>query len=285
MPKSIALALLSVASVGFADVVAPKTFSGLFTPVAYDERRSLSIDRSNFTYAASGINSGVLQLETSLVEYLQDDKIPGVDGQLKQFAFGTATLRMGILDNFEMKTTVGSYVSARFKDGAGNVTKDNGLGDTLFEARYTFVGNGGEAVGVAFMPYVKLPTNTLQLYNDEVEGGAQLPITWTIDEHFAWCFAPGFDLNYNGQIDSDYDANPFFATAFWATAIPETLFLFNEWYVKKDTGRGKDDLLSYVGVGGVWIVTRDFGIDFGVNFGLSESAPDLYCRTGITYRF
>lgn len=284
---SSAFVLASISPAAFAaETAAPKTYSDLFKPVAYEDRRALSIDRSNFTYAPSGIDSGVIQLETSIVEFLQDDKIPNTDGQLKQFTFGTATLRVGILDNFELKATVASHVSARFKDAAGNVTQDDGIGDMILESRYTFAGNHGERVGVAFMPYVKLPTNSLEkFYNDRIEGGFQVPLGTALADRWSVCAAPGMDMNYNGQSERSYDVNPFFATAVWYTAIVDRLYLFNEYYVKKDTGRGKDDLNSYVGVGGVCQLTNDCGLDFGINFGLSEVAPDLYCRVGVSYRF
>lgn len=281
-----ALALLALPVAGFAaetDAPATKTYSKVFAPVAIEDRRPLSIDRSNFTYAPSGINSGVLQLETSVIEYTQDDQIPG-GGQYKQFNFGTATLRAGILENFELKATIASHVSTRSTDAAGTLTKDDGLGDSILEARYTFQGNNGEAVGIAFMPYVKLPTNTIDAFNDKLEGGAQVPLSYAFTDKFSVCAAPGFDVNYNGQASNDYDLNPFFATAFWYAVTPE-LALFNEWYVKKNTGTGKDDWNSYVGLGGVYYVSNNFGVDFGVNVGLSEVASDLYARVGVTYRF
>jgi hypothetical protein len=269
---------------------AKKTYSPVFAPVAIEDRRALSIDRSNFTYSASGINSGVLQLETGLIDYLQDDKIPNADGQYKQFSFGTATLRAGILDNFEMKATLASHVSGRAKDSTGSVIQDDGLGDAIIEARYTFQGNNGEAVGFALMPYVKLPTNSLEnlqalgFFNDKIEFGTQVPISFVVSDKFCVCTAPGFDVNYNGQAGNEYDLNPFFAAALWYTVTPE-LSLFNEWYVKKNTGTGKDDWNSYVGLGGVYYLSSNCGIDFGVNLGLSEVAPDVSTRIGITCRF
>lgn len=282
-----ALALLSIPVAGFAEDAAPatKTYSKLFVPVAIEDRRALSIDRSNFVYAPSGINSGVLQVEVSAVEYTQDDQIPGTDGQLKQFNFGATSIRMGVTDDFELQTIFTSHITSRFTDGTGAVTKDEGFGDTLFQARYTFAGNHGETVGVALMPYVKLPTNTLDSYNDKLEGGMQVPLSYAFNDVFSVCAAPGFDVNYNGQPDNAYDFNPFLGVAFWYTAVPDKVFLFNEWFIKKNTGVGKDDLNSYAGLGGTWTITRDFGVDFGVNIGLSEVASDLYTRVGLTYRF
>lgn len=292
---STSLTLLVLAATGLTAHAAEttevkKTYSPVFAATAIEDRRALSIDRSNFTYAPSGINSGVLQLETGLIDYLQDDKIPGVDGQYKQFAFGTATLRAGILDNFELKATIASHVSGRAKDGAGNVIQDDGMGDTVLEARYTFQGNKGEALGIALMPYVKLPTNSLEnlqalgFFNDKFEFGTQVPISYTINDKFTLCTAPGFDVNYNGQAGNEYDLNPFFSAALWYTVTPELAF-FNEWYVKKNTGVGKDDWNSYVGLGGIYYLSSNCGIDFGVNIGLSEVAADVTTRVGITYRF
>lgn len=288
------LALCALAPFAHAAETAPapaakKTYSPVFAPVAIEDRRALSVDRSNFTYAPSGINSGVLQLETSLIEYTQDDKIPNTAGQYKQFNFGTATIRAGILDNWEVKATLASHVSARLKDATGAVTQQDGLGDLILESRYTLAGNNGEAVGIALMPYVKLPTNTLNgfngAFNDKVEFGMQAPLGYSFTDKLSVCAAPGFDVNYNGQSAHAYDVNPFLSTAFWYTAIPNSLYLFNEWYIKKNTGLGKDDLNSYVGLGGVYQFNNDCALDFGVNLGLSEVAADLYARVGVTYRF
>lgn len=284
-PLPAVVALCALAPSVFAESApASKTYSPIFAPIAIEDRRALSVDRSNFVYAASGINSGVLQLESSVIEYTQDDHIPGVDGRFTQYNFGTATLRVGILDNFELKATLAAHVMTRFKDAAGAVTEDEGLGDTTLETRYTFCGNSGETVGCAIVPYVKLPTNTLEAFNDRPEFGTQVPVTILINERITLCTAAGFDVNYNGESVRSYDVNPFFATALWYAAAPELAF-FNEWYVKKNTGAGKDDWNSYVGLGGVWSVSRDFDFDMGVNFGLAEVAPDLYARMGVTYRF
>lgn len=285
------LALAGLTSSAFAaEAAAPaaKTYGPFFKPVAIEDRRALSVDRSNFTYSASGINSGVVQLETSLIEYIHDEKLTGTDRKYTQFTFGNATIRAGLTDNWELKAGVASHVTARLTDATGAVTQQDGLGDTILESRYTFQGNNGEAVGVALMPYLKLPSNTMDgfagAFNDKIEFGAQVPVTFIVNDKIAICTAPGFDVNYNGQPSNRYDLNPFFATAFWYTVSPE-LALFNEWYVKKNTGAGKDDWNSYVGFGGVYYVSSNVGIDFGVNIGLAEVAADVSTRVGLTVRF
>lgn len=282
----IALPLLSLIAASASAETAPaaKTYSPLFAPVAIEDRNALSVDRSNFTYSPLGINSGVFQLETSIVEYTQDDKIPGVDGQLKQFAFGTTSLRFGMTKNFEAQLITTAHVTARFKDATGAVTQDDGFGDTLLQTRYTVAGNDGEKVGFALIPYVKLPTNTLDFFNDKLEYGLQAPVSYTVNDKVSALASVGFDLNYDTASVNSYDLNPFASAVVWYTATPD-LFLFAEIYGKKFTGWGKDDLLSWVGTGGVYQFTKDTALDFGVNLGLSEIAPDVYTRVGFTVRF
>lgn len=264
----------------------PKVYSGLFAPVAIEDRRALSIDRSNFTYSPSGLDSGALQIEVSIVEYTQDDRIPGVSGKLKQFAFGTAAVRIGVADDLELQAITTAHVTARLTDPAGAVTRFDGLGDTLVQARYTMAGNHGEPVGLAVLPYVKLPTNTLDgLFNDKLEGGMQVPVSRAIGDRFTALVAFGFDLNYNAQPHDDYDFNPFVSGALWCVAVPDRLFLFNEVYLRKNTGAGRDDLVSYYGLGGVYQLSTDCGIDFGVNLGLTDASADIFARTGVSFRF
>ena len=141
---------------------------------------------------------------------------------------------------------------------------------------------------VALKAKGETPEEISGLLDAVLEFGTQVPLGYSFTDKFCVCAAPGFDVNYNGgdiaANSSSYDLNPFFATAFWYTVTPE-LALFNEWYVKKYTGQGKDDWYSYVGFGGVYYVSNDFGIDFGVNIGLAEVAPDISTRIGVTYRF
>ncbi len=284
--KNAALLLLASAALPLAARAEPaaKTYGPFFAPVAIEDRNALSVDRSNFTYSPLGINSGVFQVETSVFEYTQDDKIPGTAGQLKQFAFGTTSLRFGMTKNFEAQLITTAHVSARFKDAAGAVTQDDGFGDTLLQTRYTVSGNDGEKIGFALIPYVKLPTNTLDSFNDQIEYGLQAPVSVTVNDKVSAIAAVGFDLNYDTASANSYDLNPFVSAAVWYTATPN-LFLFGEVYGKKFTGWGKDDLLTWVGTGGIYQFTKDTALDFGVNIGLSEVAPDVSTRVGITVRF
>ena len=287
---SILSATVAFAAAAFAAETAPaaKTYGPFFAPVAIEDRRALSVDRSNFTYSPSGINSGVFQVETSMIEYTSDSRTPdswGVD-KITQFSFGTTSLRLGMTDDFEAQLITTAHTYARVTDTAGDTKEYRGFGDTLLQARYTVAGNNGEKYGFAIMPYVKLPTNTLDGYaNHKLEGGVQLPVARSFSDKLSGVAASGFDLNYDTATANTYTVNPFLSVALWYTASPDSLFLFNEVYLKRNTAIGQDAFTAYYGLGGVYQINRDCGLDFGVNLGLTEATADLYARTGVTFRF
>lgn len=283
MSKLPLLALFVVPSV-LADVASPKTYSGLFTPVAIEDRRALSIDRSNFTYGPTGIDSGVLQVEFQPVDYVYDNyNSAGV--RAEQFTYGVTSVRLGLTKNCEAGFIFGGYVDSRVTDHAtGVVTKAHGIGDCFLQSRYTFTGYDGETVASAIMPYVKLPTS--QLGNGKIEFGTQVPLAYAFgDTPFSVAVAPGFDMLYKGASGGfTYDFQPFLGTAFWYAAT-DRLSFFNEYVVKKNTGTGTDDVTAFVAVGATYVLTANSGVDVGVNYGLTKETPDWDFRVGYTFRY
>lgn len=277
------LVALAAAVPALAETAAPaaKTYGPFFAPVAIEDRRAMSIDRPNISDSPYSVNSGVLQVETSALEYTKDTTKGGTKTEV--FAVGTTNVRIGLKDNWELQTIVNPYTSVRSTNGGAVLFKDNGFGDTTLRSRYVLQGNDGSGLGVALLPYLKLPTNQYGA-NDKLEGGFEVPLGYALNDKTVLVAMPGVELLWSGQSAHHYDPNPFLGVALWRT-ISSEFSGFVELYGKKNTGYGTDSVIVTGAFGGIYQVTKDIGVDAGLQLGLTEGAPDLFFKTGVSFRF
>ena len=279
-PLASALFLLALATPAFAD----DQGLVLFQPVASDKRKALNSNRPTQVDTAYTVDSGVVQFETGSVIYTRDHST--VDGShFDSFTLGQTNIRLGVTENFELQTIVTPYVTARRRDASGNLTKDSGLGDTTVRAFYNVANNDGNGLGVAILPYLKLPSNQSDhgLYgNRQVEGGFELPLAYALDAKTSLCTSPGFALETDGRGGRDF--NPYVPLTVFRS-VSDSVSVFAEVFAKRYTGYGADAWIAQADVGAVWVVTRDFSLDVAVYAGLNKASPDLVVQTGFALRF
>lgn len=256
----------------------------LFKPVPIADRKPLNSNRPTQVDTAYTVDAGVLQFETAAILYVRDNYTP--DGsKFQSFTLGQTNIRLGMTENFELQTIVTPYVWARKTDAAGQVTKDSGIGDTTVRALYNIQGNDGKGLGLAIMPFIKLPSNQSDngLYgNRRVEGGVEMPLAYALDDKTSLCSAPGVSFDWNG-VDGR-DANPFGTLTVFRTLTP-SLTVFGEVYVKKLTGQGADSVIGQFDIGAVYLITPNFSWDVAAYYGFTRAAADWTLQTGFALRF
>lgn len=256
----------------------------LFKPVAAENRKALNSNRPTQVDTAYTVDSGVLQLETASVMYTRDHDTP--DGShLDVFTLGQTNVRLGVTENFELQTIVTPFVTARRRDASGNLTKDSGMGDTTVRGFWNVAGNDGAGLGVAVLPYLKLPSNQSDnglFGNGKVEGGFEVPMAYALDAKTSLCTSPGFAL------EADYrggrDLNPYLPLTVFRS-VSDSVAVFAEVFVKRYTGYGSDAWVAQADFGAVWTVTKNFSLDAAVYAGLNRAAPDIVLQTGFAWRF
>lgn len=291
MPTSrLLLASLALPACAFAETAAPAPASPkvpeygvFFAPVPLAERKALNSNRPTQVDTAYTVDSGVLQFETGVISYVRDTYTTDAS-KFESFTLGQTNIRLGLTENFEFQTIVTPYVFARKTDAAGNVFKESGLGDTTLRAFYNIQGNDGKGLGVAILPYVKLPSNQSDdgLYgNRRIEGGFEIPLAYALDDKTSLCSAPGVSFDWNG---TGRDANPYGTLTVFRTLTDE-LSVFGEVFVKKYTGYGPDSVVGQFDVGAVYLITPNFSWDVAAYYGFTKAAPDWTLQTGFALRF
>lgn len=280
------LAAFALPACAFADTApspAPE-YGFFFKPVPLAERKSLNSNRPTQVDTAYTVDPGVLQFETGVLAYVSDRYTPD-SSKFSSFSLGQTNIRLGLTENFEFQTLVTPYVFARKADAAGNVTKESGLGDTTLRAFYNLQGNDGKGLGIAILPFIKLPSNRSDdgLYgNRRVEGGFELPLAYALDDKTSLASAPGVSFDWNGT--DGRDANPYGTLAVFRTITPD-LAVFGEVFVKKFTGYGPDSVVGQFDIGAVYLITPNFSWDVAAYYGFTRAAPDWTLQTGFALRF
>jgi hypothetical protein len=143
-------------------------------------------------------------------------------------------------------------------------------------------GNDGGRTALGFLPFVKFPTNSDQLGNNSVEGGALLPFAAKLPAGFDMGMESGLRFLRN-EVGRSYHEE-FVQSVTFGHALIGKLEGYLEFFSSVSTERGSG-----------WIGTVDFGLtyaiagnvqlDCGGNVGVRRAADDLNTFTGITVRF
>lgn len=274
----LALACCAISSTAWADDY------DLFNPVPDSALRQMTSERPSKTDSVNTVDSGHFEIETSLVNHVyNDDCTKGDCVTTKQwYAGGTTTLRLGLTQSAEIQLISDLYHDVDISDKTAGTRDDHsGFGDTVLRYKYNFVGNNGEELGLAVVPYVKIPTNTDHLGNNDYEGGIEFPAVWNVTDNTSiggmtqlnWLNDPNDSGHYNTYVNSIYVSNNF--TDKWSG--------YTEIYtLKADNAAPWQNTLDF---GTVYALSDNLHVDTGVNFGISPAADDVSWFAGVAYRF
>lgn len=254
-----------------------------FDQVPESKRKAFNSNRPTQVDTAYTLDPGVIQLETAAGLFVYDHHTPD-SSQFESFTLGQTNIRLGVTENFELQALVTPYVWANKTDATGTTTHDSGIGDVTLRTFFSLQGNDGNGLGVAFMPFVKLPTNGSDeglFGNNRVEGGFEIPLGYALDAKTSLASSPGVSFDWNGDA---YDANPYATLAIFRT-LPCSAIVFGEVFAKRLTGQGDDAVIAQFDFGAVFPITRDFSWDIAVYRGLTTAAPDWVLQTGFALRF
>jgi len=132
------------------------------------------------------------------------------------------------------------------------------------------------------MPFVKFPTASDRVGNDEFEGGLIAPLAVALPEGFSLGLMAEIDVNRSGD-DKRYVLD-FVHTATIAHELIGDLSGYLE-YAGFANLNGDEDYRGYFDAGLTLAVTEDLQLDAGVRMGLTEAAEDLGVFAGISRRF
>ena len=274
--------VLLLASAASADMVQGKSQYHLFNPAPDDFLREMSTDRPDKTESAYTVDAGHYQIETSFLDYTYDHRNQdGADTRVDNFSLFPANFKIGLLNNADLQLVYDPYLIER-SEGEGEKEHKSGSGDLQTRLKINLWGNDGGTTALALMPFVKFPTNTNGLGNDEVEGGIIIPLAVSLPSSWGMGLMTEFDFNRNADDDGYYTG--FINSITFSHAIIGNL----NGYIEFFSSFNNEPDLPWVGTldGGLtYAVNENVQLDAGVNIGLTRSADDFNPFCGLSMRY
>lgn len=256
----------------------------LFNPTPQNLMRDMSTDRPDKTESPYTVDAGHFQFEADLVNFTRNrDTNDGANSKTRAYDVMAINAKAGLLNNLDIQFVVETFKYDKTTDfDAGTTEKKSGFGDITTRLKYNVWGNDGGTTALAIMPFVKFPTNSDDLANDDIEGGVIVPLAVDLGNDWGMGLMTELDINKD-EDDSGYHAEYVNSITF-SKGLTDSMGMYAEFFTSKSSESGSD-----------WANTLDFGmtygigdnvqLDAGVNIGVTEAADDLNPFIGATYRF
>ena len=270
--------------IAFSAQAADKSDYTLFMPTPKNMMRDMSTDRPDQTESPYTVDAGHFQIEADIVNYTFDhDKQNGNDSYSKTWNVAPVNLKAGLTNSTDIQFVVENYIHQTDSDkNAGTRDRTDGFGDVTVRLKHNFWGNDGGKTAFALMPFVKFPTNSNDLGNDDIEGGLIAPLAIDLDNGYALTLMTELDVLKDGD-DSGYHAS-FINSASFAVEWNDKLGSYHEIFTEKGTDTG-DRWKVQIDNGVTYGLTDNVQLDAGVNIGVTRAADDFQPFVGVSYRY
>lgn len=252
------------------------------TAAAAAADREMSTDRPDKTESPYTVPKGMVQLESDLAAYTYD-KHNAERTTLEAWTAGSLNVKYGLADNVDLQVVFDGYLNERTKDRvSGAAHRQDGVGDLTTRLKINLWGNDGGNTALALMPFVKAPTASHGLGNDEVEGGLIIPL--------AVALPAGWGMGLMTEVDIAADEAggghhaEFVNSITFGRDLTEKLGAYVEFWTLI-SAENSSDWQGTVDVGLTYAITDNLQLDAGCNFGVTESAEDVHPFVGLSYRF
>jgi hypothetical protein len=260
-----------------------KSGYNLFNPTPDDMLRSFNTDRPTKANVPWTVDAGHYQVETDLV-FFTSDRDDASRVTLRSWNVPDPIFKVGLTDSIQLDLVFsGLYNRTALHNRRTDTHRTfEGFGDVSLRTKVNLWGNEGGSTAFAVMPYVKLPTNTGQVGNNQVETGMTAPFAISAPLDLTVILMPSFDI-LKDVTGSGKHAH-FFQLINVNRTVVENVTGYVEFYADENT-RGGTDTFYTLDFGLAWQFAPDWQIDGGTYIGLNRPAPDLQVYIGMAHRF
>jgi Putative MetA-pathway of phenol degradation len=263
--------------------VADKSGYNLFDPTPDDQMRKFTPDRPTKGFSVRTVDAGHFELETDLVNYTYS-KYLGITS--RSFETLDPTLKMGITNWADLELQFNGLQSMQSSEGGSGATVTHGVGfgDVFLRMKMNLFGNDDGPMGLAVIPYVKLPSSVPIISNGAVEGGLIVPFALRLPQDYLVTLMTEVDDLKNANNNGTH---PNFVNLIGVShPLPGI-----------EGANGMVELFSSAGTdpASPTFYTFDVGmnfrldehtiLDFGLNLGLNKAAPKAQIYTGVSIRY
>ena len=255
----------------------------LLDPTPDSQLRSFAPDRPPKADSAYTVDAGHFQYETDLLNY-SNTNFGGITTKLYQ-AFDPVW-KLGLTNWADFELQFNGYQNLVATDNATGavVSKGFGFGDVFLKSKINLFGNDGGSAALAIIPYVKIPSGTLNISNGAVEGGLIAPLQLKLPQDFGLTLMTEVDVLKNAN---DSGRHPNFINLINLNhPVPgiKNLSASIEFFSSVGTDVNTPPIYT-LDTALIYAITDNVQLDCGVDFGLNKAAPNLQVFTGLSQRF
>jgi hypothetical protein len=280
--KSATTAILLTAAGTTGVIATDKSSYNLFQMTPPELRRTFETDRgvaSPYTLDAGAYSFGV-----SAGYSYRDHTSPGLERINESYDYGSAVLKAGILNNFDLGVMLPYYQTKEttYKSPFGTDRfRDHGITDTWLTGKYNFWGNDGGPTAWSLSSLLKFPTACDEIEPcDDYEGG--------LDSVFAWWFYGHAHLRLvNGFLLSDH--------RYWQSSFCNDICFYSPpLFSKLNVYCGFDSFIStrnrsnwegQFKAGFIYRLTAALQLFAESSFGVNGRVPDYRPVIGFDFRY
>jgi hypothetical protein len=250
----------------------------LFNPTPREHMRDLSTDRPDTTESPYTVDAGHFQVELSFIDAGFDDQD---EVETRTLGVAPMLLKVGLTNQIDLALGIDPYTRVKTDTGTVENTAD-GFGDTVLRLKANLWGNDSGDSALALMPFVKIPTASDELGNDDFEGGLIVPFGLSLPNDISLGLMAEFDL-IRDEADEGYVID-FVHTATLGRPLVGDLAGYVE-YAGFYNFNADQDYRAYFDAGVTYGLSDDAQLDAGVRMGLTEAAEDFGVFAGLSWRY
>lgn len=251
----------------------------VFNPTPDGAMRDMDTDRPDKTESPHTVDAGHIQIEMDLATYTRD-KEDGVRTETLDIL--PFNFKIGLTNQSDIQFVYGSYSRVHVEGPDGLKTTDAGAGDLVIRYKQNLWGNDGGKTAFGLMPFVKIPTSTLEDANDSVEGGLIVPLAIELGKGINLGMMTEVDI-LRDSTDTGYEPT-FVNSATMSFELTKKLGLYTEVYTERSAEDSARTIVT-LDAGITYAVTDNLQLDTGVAVGVTDAADDFNVFAGLSRRF
>ena len=247
--------------------------------------REMNTDRPDRTESPYTVDAGHVQIEADVVSYTYgvENSGPG-HTRVDAFAFAPFNFKVGLCNSADLQVLVPTYNSIYVRrSGTSHTDRISGFGDLVTRVKVNLWGNDGGDTAFGIMPFVRWPTSTAGVGNDDIEGGIILPLSVALPR--GWTMGTMLEVDFNDDDDLISRHTAIINSITFSHSIVGNLSGYVEFFSNLDTGSDAAPWRSTADFGLTYQATPDLQLDAGVNVGLTSASETLNMFLGVSVRF
>jgi Putative MetA-pathway of phenol degradation len=260
-----------------------KSGYNLFDPTPDDQLRKFTPDRPTKGYSVRTIDADHVELETDFVSTTYSRYL-GIT--TRSFEAFDPNLKIGITNWADFEIQFNGLQSQQSFDSAtgASVAHGTGFGDVFLRTKINLFGNDSGPMGLAIIPYVKVPSSAPVISNGAVEGGLIAPFALRLPQDYIVTLMTEVD-ELKSADDSRRYTN-FVNLIGVSHPLPgvEGANAMVELYSSTGTDPAAPPIYTF-DAGMNFRLDKHTILDVGLNLGLNKAAPKAQIYSGISVRF